>query len=54
MSKSVFDTDVFYADVFVTDIDTAFVLEHNLVATRLLILMHVKHTVPYMYIQPSS
>ena len=28
--------------------------EHTLPPTRLLILMHVKHPVPYLYIQPSS
>jgi len=28
--------------------------EHTLLPTRLLSLMHVKHTVPYLYIQPFS
>jgi len=28
--------------------------EHTFLATRLFNLMHVKHTIPYLYIHPSS
>jgi len=30
------------------------VFENTFLPTRLLILTHVKHTIPYLYVQPSS
>jgi hypothetical protein len=33
---------------------TTLFYQHTVLPTRLLILMHVKHTIPYLYVQPSA
>ena len=44
---------VFYMHQYIQFCRWKTVFQHTLLPTRVLILVHVKHTIPYMYTQPS-